>query len=108
MLFEKGQYLPLFATGSAREHVVAFARRYRAQWAIIAAPRLVAKLTRGSDLMPRHWAREVIQLPPGAPGRWRDSFSKAQIEATQLDDGMGIRLASLFEAFPVALLERGD
>ena len=43
-LFQEGSYTPLTAVGSKAEHVVAFARAHRGRTAIVAVPRLCAKL----------------------------------------------------------------
>jgi (1->4)-alpha-D-glucan 1-alpha-D-glucosylmutase len=44
-LFAQGTYLPLTASGARREHVVTFARRFENEWALVAVPHLVTKLS---------------------------------------------------------------
>lgn len=43
-LFLEGEYLPLQASGVARGHVCAYARRHGGTWAVAIAPRLLAAL----------------------------------------------------------------
>jgi (1->4)-alpha-D-glucan 1-alpha-D-glucosylmutase len=44
-LFAQGTYRPLTVSGARRDHVVTFARRFENEWALVAVPRLVIKLS---------------------------------------------------------------
>lgn len=83
----KSTYRPLYAEGSASEHVLAFVR---GENVITVAPRLVLKLN-------GNWEDTVIILPPGT---WENVFSGEQWP------GGRIGLFELLAGFPVALLIR--
>jgi len=90
-LFQTGEYLPVEAPAS----VCAFARRRGEEWAVAAAPRLVAP--RQGLLDTRAYGEQRLSLPEGAPARWRNVFTG--------EDAGSLRLADLFARMPVALME---
>jgi (1->4)-alpha-D-glucan 1-alpha-D-glucosylmutase len=103
--FKDGEYLPVSASGSHAEHVVAFARRGGESTLLAVAPRLVATLTRGRDFAVPDadvWGDTAVSGDVIA-GRWRNLFT-----GMELDGSEGLRLAELLADFPVALLERVD
>jgi (1->4)-alpha-D-glucan 1-alpha-D-glucosylmutase len=105
-LFEAGDYLPLCASGHKAEHVVAFVRRLRDDWTMVAVPRLVAGLCAPErpPLGQRVWKDGVLNLPPGAPGRWVNVFTGESLRTLgELRSGT-IHLCDVFRGFPVALL----
>lgn len=109
-LFAKGEYIPLEAAGPAGEHVCAFARRHGDDWALVAVPRLAARLR--LERAPRSgglpetafplgeaaWGDTVLLLPGGAPGRWHNVFTGEVVA------GEPLRVADLLRHFPAALL----
>jgi (1->4)-alpha-D-glucan 1-alpha-D-glucosylmutase len=99
-IFTEGEYLPLFASGSKAEHVLAFARRKAEAWALVAVPRLVARLCRPGrpPIGRRRWGAGAIALPEQAPVFWRNVFTGETLK------GRTLRLAAVFSRFPVALL----
>jgi (1->4)-alpha-D-glucan 1-alpha-D-glucosylmutase len=102
-LFLKGSYVPLQAVGAQSDCVVAFARRYRGNWAIVIAPRFTVRLA-GDDLGSlgvRGWKDTRILLPKEAPKSWINTFSGEQ---TTADEAGEVYLDEIFENFPVALL----
>ncbi|RLC97195.1 MAG: malto-oligosyltrehalose synthase [Chloroflexi bacterium] len=106
-VFRRGDYIPLQADGRSREHVCAFARRWKGTWAIAAVPRLLAKLVPlarmplGRDV----WGDDMLLLPEQAPAAWRDTFTDATVCVST--SGRGLPLSSVFGMFPVALLLGG-
>jgi (1->4)-alpha-D-glucan 1-alpha-D-glucosylmutase len=96
-LFQRGDYLP--APGG--ERVCAFARRLESRWALVVAPRLVASAGRPPRrLLPQHdWGDAALDLPSGAPRRWRNVFT---------GEIAGPGLADLLARFPVGLFEPGE
>src|SRR5581483_4196079 len=96
--FRDGEYLPLRATGPLRDHVAAFARRLRGEWAIVAAPRLLAGLvTEGTvPIGEKVWKTGALALPAGAPRSWRNALTGETVERLALRD--------VFLRCPVALL----
>jgi len=85
----EGSYTPLVASGAKAAHVVAFVR---GQQVATVVPRLVLGLA-------GDWGGTTVDLPAG---RWRSVLTGTDV------DGGRVRLADLFAAFPVALLELDD
>ncbi|MGQ9711948.1 MAG: malto-oligosyltrehalose synthase [Desulfotomaculales bacterium] len=127
-LFAAGEYVPLEAAGPRREHVCAFARRHGAAWALVAVPRLMARLAAArretppddgpADLPPLRpplgeatWGKTSLLLPAAAPDRWRNVFTgetvavpPAPATGTGPTGKRSLPLAGVLRRFPVALL----
>ena len=122
-LFEAGEYIPVDAVGTRREHVCAFARRLEDGWVLAAVPRLVARLYAAGQeagpgtappaggLLPaaKLWGNTALVLPEQAPDRWQNILTDEEISVpanpTALPSGLKtLPLAHLFSSFPVALL----
>jgi len=80
-----GEYVPLMAHGTKRDHVVAFLRGSRIATVV---PRLTVTLR-------KDWGDTMIALPAG---RWRNVLSGVSVQGGQC------RVADLLLLFPVALL----
>jgi (1->4)-alpha-D-glucan 1-alpha-D-glucosylmutase len=107
-LFAGGDYIPLEGVGKRPECVVAYARRRRKEWAIVAVPRLVAGfLRRQRSLSPKEkWTALKIVLPGECPSRWRNVVTNGTISAKRVPGGQSVLLLSgMLERFPCALLE---
>jgi (1->4)-alpha-D-glucan 1-alpha-D-glucosylmutase len=107
-LFAGGEYIPLEAIGQRKDRVVAFARRRKKEYAVVAVPRLVAGLLRSRrSFSPReNWPALKIVLPRECPGRWRNIFTGGAISAKRMAGGQRILfLSGMFERFPAILLE---
>ncbi|MFJ2114908.1 malto-oligosyltrehalose synthase [Streptomyces sp. NPDC087850] len=83
---ESGTYTPLYATGPAAAHCLAFVRTGRA---ITVVTRLAHGLERAGG-----WRSTALTLPPG---RWRELLTGRELAGTA-------PLAELLDGFPVALL----
>lgn len=81
----EAEYTPLYAEGSKREHVIAYLRGDRVATIV---PRWNVKLGAG-------WSATTLDLPEG---RWKHLLTGDMYAAGR------VRLQSLFERFPVALL----
>ncbi|HET6879924.1 MAG TPA: malto-oligosyltrehalose synthase [Pirellulales bacterium] len=99
-LFQSGDYVPLEASGVMAEHVCAFARTHCGQAAVAVVPRLVLPLpATGKPIWTADtWGDTSLSLPDSAKV-WRNLFTGAQISASDK-----VRLSSLLDSFPVALL----
>jgi len=107
-LFAAGEYIPLEGMGRRREYVVAFARRQRRQWAIVAVPRFAAGLLRKqkSSSPACAWPALKIALPAECPKRWRNVFTSKTISARRVANGQeAILLNGMLGTFPAILLE---
>ncbi|MGH7138479.1 MAG: malto-oligosyltrehalose synthase, partial [Pirellulales bacterium] len=103
-LFHLGEYLPLEATGTAAEHVCAFARLHDEQAAVVVVPRLVLPLqTPGKPIWDADAWSDTSLSPPQSFSTWRNIFTGQE----HRPEGE-LRLATLLESFPIALLAGGD
>jgi (1->4)-alpha-D-glucan 1-alpha-D-glucosylmutase len=104
-LYQEGEYLPIGAAGPRASHLCALARRHGGDWALCAAPVRIARAAAtpgAAPLGPRAWRATALTLPPGAPAAWRNVFTGETLRA---QDGRTLPLASIFAAYPLALLE---
>jgi malto-oligosyltrehalose synthase len=99
--FATGDYLPLTATGSAADHVVAFARRSAAATAVVVVPRLTRSLV-GPGAFPvgaEVWGDTVLSLGDiGEPGLTDVLIGKSHKPEAVLG------VADLLADLPVAML----
>ncbi|API56461.1 malto-oligosyltrehalose synthase (plasmid) [Rhizobium leguminosarum] len=100
-LFARGDYLPLKVTGNRRDHVLAFARVHKDDFAIIAAPRLMfgwldpGVLFAGAEF----WEDTAIAVPSPLHGLKADLVTGKTIEP-----GGSISVAALLGSQPVGLI----
>ena len=103
-LFTEGEYLPLTASGSKSEHLFGFARRHRGMTAVVAVPRLLARLglhETAPSLASGVWADTRLNLTGLEPSTsWVNVFSGSRLTPK---DGT-FPATELFADFPVALL----
>jgi len=107
-LFAAGEYIPLEVVGQRRDSVVAFGRRRRKDWLLVAAPRLVAGcLRRKQSMLPRaKWPALKMILPSECPLRWRNIFTRSSVCAIAGRNGrIDLPLSSMLDSFPCVLLE---
>ena len=96
-VFGEGEYVKLEASGSAAQHVLAFARRHGADIVVTAVTRLAAGLLINAPLVPREaWGDTTLTLPGGD---WIDVLNGGRLT------GETISAALLFAKLPVCLLQ---
>ncbi len=103
-LFHEGDYLPLEVQGPALDHVCAFARRWKDEWALVAVPRMLLGMTNAPSfpLGRTAWGSESrLMLPAGPPPRWNNIFTG---EVVMSPGRRYVHIHDLFQSFPVALL----
>jgi (1->4)-alpha-D-glucan 1-alpha-D-glucosylmutase len=105
-----GGYAALTTLGECADHVIGFARAHDREVAVVAVPRLLARLTGFSDelaLGRAAWGKTWLCLgDTSLAGVYRDCFSGRTL-STEIRDGLPVLAAgALFDAFPVALLAR--
>ena len=106
-LFTEGDYLPLEADGSKRDHVFAFRRSWQGRHALAVVPRLVTRLATAVDQLPTGrdvWDDTKLLLPPDSPRKWLNVFTGATLTAVGRAEVASLELAEVLESFPVALL----
>jgi (1->4)-alpha-D-glucan 1-alpha-D-glucosylmutase len=98
-LFREGEYLPLHVAGAKENHIIAFVRRYRDQWCVVAVPRLMARLARRrtAPLGEKMWRDTMVELPMDAPSQWTNILT-GETASTPL------YASQLFSTLPFALL----
>jgi (1->4)-alpha-D-glucan 1-alpha-D-glucosylmutase len=94
-LFTRGDYIPL--SPNAECGIVAFARRYQNQWAIVAAPVLNTVMVPGNNS--ELWTGLCLPMPAGAPVNFTNEFTG---ETFTIQKELPLHI--VFNAFPVALL----
>jgi len=100
-LFAKGDYLPLKATGSRRDHVLAFARVHQGDFTLVATPRLMFGWLDPGVLFagPEFWEDTAIAVPSPLHGLKADLVTGKTIEP-----GGSISVAALLGSQPVGLI----
>jgi len=113
-LFQRGDYMPLAVTGEKSNHAVAFARTFEGRCAVVAVPRLCAKLLADSHQTladPAGWSGTSLELPGFHASCYHNIFTGECIPAAS-EQVQKLSLGDLFQSFPVALLlsepARGD
>jgi len=105
-LFLEGDYLPLEASGTLKEHVCAFARLHEGEWVVAIVPRLVAGLAAFGEFPvgQRVWGKNAISLSAAAPDEWRNVLTGESLGTLRVAKGRALLLEDAFCSFPVALL----
>ncbi|HET7478583.1 MAG TPA: hypothetical protein VFJ72_03580, partial [Rubrobacteraceae bacterium] len=106
-LFESGEYVPLETTGALDDHLVAFARLYEKEAAIMVVPRLYAKLNIGEALMfgEEVWTGTRISLPEElAETPLHNLLTGEKVRIERGEEGAFVHAGGILGGFPVALL----
>jgi (1->4)-alpha-D-glucan 1-alpha-D-glucosylmutase len=108
-LFQAGDYLKINSQGTGAEHLLAFARRDQHNFAIIVVPRLIGSLhidkPEPSDDL---WNDTWLELPPAAPGEYREIFSQCTVAAQPAEEQLRLYLPPTFGLFPFTILSAAD
>ena len=107
-IFLNGEYIPVKTGGRFGDNVLGFARKWRDQWLLCIIPVRSGKLSserKGEHFTSIRWKDTFIELPAGAPHRWKNITDGRTFEA---DENIGacdtISAAGIFSHFPVAVL----
>jgi (1->4)-alpha-D-glucan 1-alpha-D-glucosylmutase len=104
-LFLEGEYIPLSSSGTKQDHVIAFLRRYGDKWALVAVPRLTAKISpTGAPIGEQVWGKSLLAIPPEAPLSWTNIFTRQRLEIPPAPAPRHLFLSRVFSDFPIALL----
>jgi (1->4)-alpha-D-glucan 1-alpha-D-glucosylmutase len=110
-LFTAGEYIPLAALGTKAMHVFAFARRAGDACALVAVPRLLARVVPEPSQLPLGgpvWPETQLLLPDVDPAwRWNNVFTGERLVPTESEGRLSLAAAEVFAHFPVALLVAG-
>jgi (1->4)-alpha-D-glucan 1-alpha-D-glucosylmutase len=98
-LFRSGNYLPLRASGTFADHVIAFARHLDRQSVIVVVPRVSSRI--GFPPVGDHWKGTAIELPDGFPlERWRQVITGHEFWIK----GRQVRVADAMSILPFAMI----
>jgi (1->4)-alpha-D-glucan 1-alpha-D-glucosylmutase len=101
-LFERGEYVPVAATGKRAGNVFAFLRTSGKSHTLVVVPRFATQLS-ATTRMPvgiRAWLDTALTLPEGAPNRWKNVITGVPLSTRD----SGLPLHRVLEHFPVAVL----
>ncbi|HEY1114210.1 MAG TPA: malto-oligosyltrehalose synthase, partial [Chitinophagaceae bacterium] len=100
-LFTAGDYIPLAVEGTCKDHVFAFARKYKRKWLIVALPLHTAALAgdQKKDPLGIDWKDTRIQLPRPLKGEYVNLLGGPPAKVER-----GIPVKELFRPLPLALL----
>ena len=105
-LFKEGVYIPLNVSGEKAQHVIAFAREYEGQTAIVVAPRLCARLLgeSGNTVCDETlWGDTNVEIS-NSHGRCYHNVFTGECIAPRGEERAIITLAGLFRYFPASIL----
>ena len=99
----RGDYLPVHAAGSRRDHVIAFAREYDGSMAITVAPRFTHTLMKGRIALPvgENWTDTELLLPPNTPAVFENVLTGELLHTTAAGT---LPCQAVLRVFPSALL----
>lgn len=118
-LFLHGDYLPIYAQGSRRKNIIAFARRSKEDsgtWALTIIPRITTDLVDLGEypMGIGIWKDTFLALPEGAPEQWVNALTGEKIveegkkgRHEAVGSGGKLLLGKALSKFPVALLLAG-
>jgi (1->4)-alpha-D-glucan 1-alpha-D-glucosylmutase len=107
-LFSTGEYLPVQVVGAKSEHVFAFIRRQGDSQAIVAVPRLIARLLSEDHKAPLGEAvwqdTRLLVLGIDPQRAWHNVLTGESVTFAMEDGQPMLAVAGLMAHFPVALL----
>jgi malto-oligosyltrehalose synthase/4-alpha-glucanotransferase len=94
-LFLKGEYIAVKARGKYKDHIIAYIRRLKDNYLLVAAALNTASMP--SD---HNWEETYLELPDISPSHWEDIFTALKTKAAA-----EFPAAALFENLPFAILK---
>ena len=100
-IFREGAYVPLESAGRFTSHVIAFARRFHQQLAIVIAPRFLSHLVQDGafPLGKQVWQDTEVIMPDSALVEWRNVITSEVLSVAG-----SLSVGEVLRSFPVALL----
>ncbi len=102
-LFLRGEYIPLEIIGAYKDHLMAFALKYKNNWMIVIVPLISSSLSdkpEGEYLSQVLWKDTRVILPENTPRDWKNILSEKQTII-----GESLRIEELFEDSGVIILK---
>lgn len=109
-IFERGEYVPLEATGEKSDHICSFMRKFENSAVLVVAPRFFTRLIPQPESLPFNkdvWKDSFIVLPnEETEKKYRNIFTGEVVTAIRHKESTILYLSNIFAHFPVALMER--
>ena len=77
-LFSQGEYIPLEIHGKYKDNIIAFARKFRQDIYLVAAPLHTAEIFKDADVLSFNWEDTRIALPQDVDAEWDDIFTETE------------------------------
>jgi len=107
-LYGQGEYVPLAVKGPKSGNICAFMRRKNGSSAIIAVPRFLTRMVSGAGAPFGNgvWEDTMLVIPEIVQrDAYRNVFTGELVASFAQNSEKGIMCSTIFESFPVALLE---
>lgn len=110
-LFLHGDYIPLDISGTYKNNILAYSRKYKKNWLLVVVPLYLPLICKSDEKMIRKfdWLDTSVLLPPDAPEQWNDLTDEKNIVNTDRDINSecksSIAVNKLFQCLPVAVME---
>jgi (1->4)-alpha-D-glucan 1-alpha-D-glucosylmutase len=99
-VFLNGAYLPVKTHGKFADNILSFCRIHSGKWCLAVVPLFLSEIVSQEQLpIGDVWQDTRLELPNGAPSRWRDAFTGDEVSG----DG-SLEARSVFRDFPLGLL----
>jgi (1->4)-alpha-D-glucan 1-alpha-D-glucosylmutase len=99
-VFQDGDYQPLAAVGTFKDHIIAFTRTYEGTTIIAIAPRFLTSLIQPNEMaIGRVWQDTKLELPPELPSVWKDAITNQTVKSNEI-----LAISEALNYFPCALL----
>lgn len=102
-IFTDGEFIPLQIKGAYQNHVLAYARKLKESWVIIAIPVGLASIDDQKSPLAFDWLDTQIILPNNAPTGFKNILTGKEDVKDFLQEG--ILLSQLFTECPLAVIE---
>lgn len=106
-VFDNGDYVPLYASGTFRSGVVSFVRRSGEDEIILIAPRFFTELIRDPEreIPVMEWKNTVLNFRP-AGNEYRNILTGKILGPDESPEMSGLLIDECMDGFPVAILEK--
>ncbi|WP_316795705.1 malto-oligosyltrehalose synthase [Pedobacter agri] len=102
-VFATGEYIPLKVKGAYQSNILAFARKYKNEYIIIALPVALASISKPEEKENFNWLDTQIILPGKFPSSWRNMITEKDDVKDILNDG--ILVSQIFGELPIGIIE---
>jgi len=102
-LFTQGDYIPLKVEGTYHDNILAFARKYKDRYVVIAVPLGLATISKAEEIVEFNWLDTQIILPKEFPTSWRNIITEKDEVKDILNENFLVN--QLFGELQIGLIE---